>query len=78
MTAAAFLMAAAGALLLIYTNKGRQRLNDIASIIAISIVLFGFVVILGYLHGTPLLYGGDIIPVALPTAIAFELLGWAS
>ncbi|WP_395752149.1 PP2C family protein-serine/threonine phosphatase [Prosthecobacter sp.] len=33
------------------------------------------VVVLGYLHGTPLLYGGTIIPVALPTAAAFILLG---
>jgi serine phosphatase RsbU (regulator of sigma subunit) len=33
------------------------------------------VVILGYSHGTPLLYGGGIIPVALPTAIAFLCLG---
>lgn len=32
-------------------------------------------VVLGYLHGTPLLYGGTIIPVALPTAAAFILLG---
>ncbi len=29
------------------------------------------VVLLGYLHGTPILYGGTIIPVALPTAMAF-------
>ena len=33
-----------------------------------------FVVVLGYMHGTPLLYGGDIIPVALPTALAFFLV----
>jgi serine phosphatase RsbU (regulator of sigma subunit) len=32
------------------------------------------VVILGYIHGTPLLYGGGIIPVALPTAVAFLCL----
>jgi signal transduction histidine kinase len=29
------------------------------------------VVIMGYLYGTPLLYGGTIIPVALTTALAF-------
>ncbi len=37
--------------------------------------LIGFIVILGYLYGTPLLYGGNIIPVAIPTALAFVLLG---
>ena len=32
------------------------------------------VLLLGYLHKTPLLYGATIIPVALPTATAFFLL----
>jgi len=35
----------------------------------------GFVCILGYLFGTPMLYGGNIIPVAATTALAFLLLG---
>jgi len=43
-----------------------------ASTIAIGI---SSIVMLGYMHGTPLLYGGNIIPVALPTATAFFLLG---
>lgn len=33
------------------------------------------VVLVGYWYGTPLLYGGMIIPVALPTACAFFLVG---
>jgi serine phosphatase RsbU (regulator of sigma subunit) len=42
---------------------------------AAAVVLgISFLVLLGYLHGTPLLYGGHIIPVALPTAAAFVLL----
>jgi serine phosphatase RsbU (regulator of sigma subunit) len=38
--------------------------------------LFGVtsVILLGYLHGTPILYGGSVIPVALPTAVAFLLI----
>lgn len=34
-----------------------------------------FIVVVGYMHGTPLLYAGHIIPVALPTAVAFFLIG---
>lgn len=74
-TAAAFLTAAAGALFSLYAGKEKQWTMHISSVIATNVVLFGFVVILGYLHGTPLLYGGDIIPVALPTAAAFEFVG---
>jgi serine phosphatase RsbU (regulator of sigma subunit) len=35
------------------------------------------IVLVGYWYGTPLLYGGRIIPVALPTACAFFLCGTA-
>ena len=42
-----------------------------------SLIVFatGTVVLLGYIYGTPLLYGGTIIPVALPTSLAFIFLG---
>ena len=42
----------------------------------LATVLLGIssVLLLGYLHKTPLLYGATIIPVALPTATAFFLL----
>ncbi|MBI5373926.1 MAG: response regulator [Candidatus Schekmanbacteria bacterium] len=33
------------------------------------------IVLLGYVYGTPLLYGGTIIPVSLPTSLAFIFLG---
>jgi diguanylate cyclase (GGDEF)-like protein/PAS domain S-box-containing protein len=46
-----------------------------SALLATAIVIVGWVVLLGYLHGSPLLYGGAIIPVALPTAIAFIALG---
>ena len=38
-------------------------------------VFSGFTGLLGYLFGTPLLYGGDIIPVAATTNVAFLFLG---
>jgi serine phosphatase RsbU (regulator of sigma subunit) len=55
----------------------RAKWRPWASRAAASVLAIGFVVVLGYLHGTPLLYGGNIIPVALPTATAFFLLGIA-
>lgn len=53
----------------------RTRWRAWASPAAVLTLTISFVVVLGYLHGTPLLYGGNIIPVALPTAAAFFLLG---
>jgi len=38
-------------------------------------VIVGFVATLGYVFGTPLLYGGDVIPLAATTAIGFLFLG---
>ena len=37
--------------------------------------LFGAMVLVGYWYGTPLLYGGHVIPVALSTACGFFLSG---
>jgi hypothetical protein len=44
----------------------RVRFRIWASRSATLVLAISFVVVLGYLHGTPLLYGGNIIPVALP------------
>ncbi|MDP9292459.1 MAG: SpoIIE family protein phosphatase, partial [Verrucomicrobiota bacterium] len=45
-----------------------------AGFAAAMVVMINCVVMLGYLYGTPFLYGGKVIPVALPTAIAFLFL----
>ncbi len=74
-TAITFLATAVGVLLLVFSCRGKQLFKHFAAFVAIVVVLIGFVVVLGYLHGTPLLYGGDVIPVALTTAIAFMLIG---
>ncbi len=74
-TATTFLVTAMGVLFLVFSDKGRQRFKHIAAFMAMAVVITGFVIILGYLDGTPLLYGGTIIPVALTTAIAFVLTG---
>jgi two-component system, cell cycle sensor histidine kinase and response regulator CckA len=44
---------------------------------ASALALLSLVVVLGYAFGTPLLYGGTVVPMALPTAVAFAALGAA-
>ncbi|HSI15053.1 MAG TPA: ATP-binding protein, partial [Chthoniobacter sp.] len=70
LTAFNFAMAASALLCLL-----RPRLRPYAGIAASLVTAFSVIVLLGYLHGTPFLYGGSIIPVALPTAVAFFFLG---
>ncbi|MEP6670735.1 MAG: ATP-binding protein [Chthoniobacter sp.] len=53
----------------------RAPLRRYAGNVATLVTALSFIVVLGYLHGTPFLYGGSIIPVALPTAVAFFFLG---
>ncbi len=62
------------AILLLLKNRDRERAASLASICA-SVALTGYlVVLLGYLYGMPLLYGGKVIPVALTTTLAFLFL----
>ena len=53
------------------------RLWRYTGIIASLVAAISVIVLLGYLHGTPFLYGGSIIPVALSTAVAFFFLSCA-
>src|SRR5205085_5824180 len=61
-------------LLLLLSASGNRRRPAAAAGSASVVVLIYLVVLLGYLYGTPLLYGGKIIPVALTTALAFLCL----
>lgn len=51
------------------------RFRSLGSVFGVAVFSMGFVVLVGYLFGAPLLYGSTIIPVSLPTAAAFVLLG---
>jgi PAS domain S-box-containing protein len=51
------------------------RSRQWASLVGLSIALAGGVMTLGYLMGEPLLYGGNIIPVAALAALGFAFLG---
>jgi serine phosphatase RsbU (regulator of sigma subunit) len=53
----------------------RAKLQRWCGPIATWATIISGMVLLGYWYGTPLLYGGTIIPVALPTALAFLFLG---
>jgi PAS domain S-box-containing protein len=81
-TAAAFVLASASLLLLaLFSLVGKERARSLASILAILVSVIGFVTIIDYLYNAPLWYGGSImpyqlvIPVALPSGLAFLLLG---
>ncbi len=71
-----FLLAGVALFLLVLPSYGRPT-RDIASCLAIATTITGLVVILGYLYGTPILYGGNTIPMAVTTACAFVCLGIA-
>ena len=74
LTAIAFLLE--GAALLILLIGGRWRnVSSAVALLAAAATAINTIVLIGYLFGAPLLYGGTTIPVALPTAIAFVSIG---
>ncbi len=64
------LLVAVAALLLLDVRPVR-RSRDTAGVLATVGIVANLVVVLGYLHGTPDLYYGSILPVALPTAVSW-------
>lgn len=74
LTAALFLPAALALLFLGLPGEGR-RVSRLAGGLSAAVILLAAAVLLGYLYGTPLLYGGTVIPMALPTALSFLFLG---
>jgi serine phosphatase RsbU (regulator of sigma subunit) len=65
-----FVFTAAG--LIALTDRGWEK---IAGPIGALVTIVGTVVLAGYWYGTPLLYGGRIVPVALSSACGFFLYG---
>ena len=70
-----------GAMLLHFVRsaliKGQGVLGSLSGLMASAVVFSGFTLMLGYLYGTPLLYGRKIIPVAATTSMAFLFMGLA-
>jgi len=72
MTALDFVFTALGLIALT-----RPEVARLAGTLGVLATMISAVVLVGYWYGTPLLYGGNIIPVALPTAWGFFLCGSA-
>lgn len=56
-------------------QPARRSVAAWAPWLAVLVVLVNFVVLVGYMYGTPLLYGGAIRPVGVVTALGFMALG---
>jgi len=69
-SALTFFLASQG--LIALTDRGWLR---IAGPLGALVGIIGTVILVGYCYGTPLLYGGRFIPVALSSACAFFLCG---
>jgi len=78
-TAATFVAAGASLLLLLFQGQGppAQKRRDWAALLGFFSSLIGATVLLAYLYGSPLMYGGSTIPMAATTALAFLSLGVA-
>jgi PAS domain S-box-containing protein len=72
-TAASFLLICAAMVLLLFAPG--HRAAGLSSGLASVVVLVGLVVFLGYLYGTPQLYGEGYRYVALPAGVMFVFLG---
>lgn len=73
LSAVAFLLDSL-ALLFLIVQSWRRALTS-AALLALGATAMSAVVLIGYAFDAPLLYGGAIIPMALPSALAFVLLG---
>lgn len=55
--------------------RPRHPLRNLAGILGLLVAMLGLVGAMGYLSGSPMLYGGDVIPMAATTTVAFLGLG---
>ena len=77
-TGALFFLAGTGICLLLLREGKEPRSKfpgDLAGILGGLVAASGLTFLLGYLYGSPLLYGSGIIPVAILTAAGFLSLG---
>ncbi|MCX6545906.1 MAG: PAS domain S-box protein [Acidobacteria bacterium] len=74
LTAALLILESAALLALVEVNRWRMA-GTVAALLGLTATAISVVVVVGYAYGAPLLYGGATIPVALPTALAFVLVG---
>jgi diguanylate cyclase (GGDEF)-like protein/PAS domain S-box-containing protein len=75
MTAPAFMLVSGALLLQSSSLAGRAAARYLALFLTLAVLLAVGTVLISYGSGAPLLYGQGLVPMALPTAIAFMLLG---
>lgn len=74
LTAGALLLASVGLLLVALSRRSAVAGAAVGTLGSI-VCLVGSLVALGYAYRAPLLYGGSVVPMALPTALAVTSLG---
>jgi PAS domain S-box-containing protein len=57
-------------------NNSGKRFKYIGGSLSLSAFFFSFILLIGYLYNAPLLFGGKIIPVALPASLCFFLFSF--
>ncbi|HEX7540904.1 MAG TPA: PAS domain S-box protein, partial [Anaerolineales bacterium] len=62
------------AFLLLSGGKPGQRTKSTAAALALALFILSGLIILGYLFGAPLFYGGTLIPMAVTSALSFGFL----
>ena len=75
LTAAGLLLGSFALIALLLAFPWWMASPSLPACLSVSATAISLVVLIGYAYGTPLLYGGTIIPVALPTAVAMLLCG---
>jgi signal transduction histidine kinase len=61
--------------ILLFAYPKNQFFRGVGLALGVTVFYLGFVFSIGYFLGVPVLYGSTIRPVALPSALAFILLG---
>jgi PAS domain S-box-containing protein len=72
------LAAAGAAIFCLAVGASRAPVRHVCGVLGSFDLLLGAAVVLGYAYGTPLLYGGSVIPVALPTGVGLTAAGAAA
>lgn len=75
LSAIAFLLASLAFLFELPPCVHHRRWRQASALLALAVCLIGLVVVMSYATAAPALYGGQTIPMALLTGLAFVLLG---
>jgi diguanylate cyclase (GGDEF)-like protein/PAS domain S-box-containing protein len=75
-TAAGVLLESGALLFLLNTSRWRFAAS-VATLLGAVVTIVSLVILLAYSYGTPMFYGGAIVPVSMSTALAMVLVGVA-